>query len=340
MKNQQRNASSLNMMVLVGVLGLFLMGGYTKGRITHAEISPVQTITHDGFQNIDSIVLDEAGRIYISDIHSVKVFNSAGDLVTDIGSQGTGQGEFTNEVIGLAINSRNELFIVDQDGTRVQVFDLQGNYLRSFGEKGNSDGQFQEPQGITVDTLDLVYVADKKRNDIQIFSRGGEYLYSFGKSGAPGSDLNEPESMAIHQERLYVADEENRRVQIYDLRGKHLGHLPHSGVFNLDSQLEASLDDVVNHTDVENKFHRYLDGDIEGVAFDGKGLLYILNEDAGEIIVFQKEKMVGVFTSSVPVLSGDGMAFDSQLLHLYVVDQGNSQIQVFDVQVIHDLLGI
>jgi len=154
----------------------------------------------------------------------------------------------------------------------------------------------------------------------------------------PGTDLNEPESMTIRKGRLYVADEENQRVQVYDLRGKHLCHLPHSGVFDLDPQLEASLDDVVHHTDVEKKFRRFLDGDIEGVAFDDRGLLYILNEDAGEIIVFEKEKMVGIFTSEQPILSGDGMAFDSTFEHLYVVDQGNSRVQVFAVKTMHQLL--
>ncbi len=78
----------------------------------------------------------------------------------------------------------------------------------------------------------------------------------------------------------------------------------------------------------------------EGIAFDGRGLLYVLNEDAGEIIVFHKEKMVGKFTSTKPILSGDGLAFDRKFQHLFVVDQGNARIQVFEVGVIHDLLGL
>jgi len=338
MTNQHRKLNCLSALVLACLVVMTLVSGCTKERIVHAEISPVQMITNQKLQNIDSVVVDAAGRIYVSDIFAVKVFNTEGHLIAEIGREGTDDGEFINEVIGLAINSRDELYVVDQDQTRIQVFDLEGNFLRCFGQKGEAEGQFLEPQGITIDQLDLVYIADKQRNDVQVFSRGGEYLYQFGKSGVPGSDLNEPESMAINQGRLYVADEENKRVQIYDLRGKHLGHLPHSGVFNLDPQLEASLDDVPPYTDVENKFHRFLEGDIEGIAFDGRGLFYILNEDAGEIIVFHKEKMVGIFTSSEPISSGDGLAFDRQFQHLYVVDQGNSRIQVFEVKTIQELL--
>lgn len=338
MKYLQLKTCTLGVLGLVCAVGLITLGGCSKERISRGELSPVRMITYPDFQNIDSVVVDGSGRVFVSDISTVRVFGSDGKFMTSIGKQGSENGEFINEVIGLAINSRGEFYVVDQDGARVQVFDLEGNFLRIFGTKGTGKGEFLEPQGITIDQLDLVYVSDKLRNDVQVFSRGGEYLYQFGKSGVKGTGLNEPESMAIHNKRLYVADEENQRVQIFDLRGTHLGHLPHSGVFALDSQLEASLDDVAHHTDVEKKFHRFLDGDIEGLAFDGRGLLYLLNEDEGEIFVFQKEILVGIFTSTQPILSGDGLAFDSSNQLLYVVDQGNSRVQVFEVSQIHQLL--
>ncbi len=319
---------------------ILTLSACTRDRITRAEIAPVQLISHPGFQNIDSVVVDQWNNIYVSDIFSVKIFDKNAAPIGEIGKQGTEDGQFLNEVIGLAINSKNELYAVDQDQTQVQVFDLEGNFLRRFGQKGSADGEFIEPQGITIDTLDLVYISDKLRNNVQVFSRGGEYLYQFGHSGIEGAGFNEPESMVVHQNRLFVADEENRRIQIFDLRGQHLGHLPHSGIFDLNPQLEASLDDVAHHTDVEKKFHRFLDGDIEGLAVDNQGLLYALNEDAGEIMVFQKEIMIGIFTSQKPILSGDGMAFDAQFKHLYVVDQGNSRIQVFETSTIHKILGI
>ncbi len=338
MKNNKN--IDLKAVALGAGLCVLLLPGCQRERVIRAEISPVKTITHESFQNIDSVVLDEAGRVYVSDLNRVKVFDSDGVFITDIGTPGNGDGQFINEVIGLAINSQQELYVVDQDGSRVQVFDLEGKFQRQFGQHGSNDGQFLEPQGITIDKLDLVYVSDKLRNDIQVFSRKGEFLYLFGKSGTPGSDLNEPESMAIDKGKLYVADEENQRIQIYDLRGRHLGHLPHSGVFNLDSKIEASLDDVIHQADVENKFNRHLDGDIEGVAFDGRGILFILNEDQGEIMVFKQEKMVGILTSVNPIISGDGLAFDHRYQHLYVVDQGNARIQVFDARAIGDLLGL
>ncbi len=338
MRLQQRKTNKPTSAVLMVVAALMVVGGCTGEKIKRAEIAPVRMITDPGFQNIDSVVVDESGRVYVSDIHAVKVFSAEGKLVAEIGRQGTGPGEFANEVIGLAINSHDELYVVDEGQARVQVFTLAGAVLRVFGEYGSADGQFLEPQGITIDELGLVYVADKQRNDVQVFSRGGEYLYRIGKSGATGADLSEPESMAIHRGRLYVADEANHRVQIFDLRGKHLGSLPHSGIFDLDPKLAASLDDIPHYTDVDRKYHRFLEGDVEGIAVDGRGLLYALNEDAGEVIVFRREKMIGILTSTLPILSGDGLALDRNRQLLYIVDQGNSRVQVFAVPAIHQLL--
>jgi len=316
---------------------LLLLAGCEKQTIIHGEISPLREITSDQLQNIDSVVLG-AGQLYVSDIQSVKVFDLQTGTIISIGEAGTGDGQFTNEVIGLAINSHDELYAVDQDRPRILVFDRVGTFLREFGVQGRLPGQFMTPQGIVIDDFDLVYISDKSRNDVQVFSRGGEFLYGIGQGGSQQTGLNEPESMAIRDNRLYVADEENRRVQMYTLRGEHLGSLPHSGVFGLEGKLGASLDDIPHDTNVEHAFRRQLSGDLEGLAFDDRGLLYVLDEDDGRILVFQAEVLIGVLSSTEPILSGDGMAFDPELNHLYVVDQGNTRVQVFDVESIHRLL--
>ncbi|RKZ11583.1 hypothetical protein DRQ50_13355, partial [bacterium] len=221
---------------------------------------------------------------------------------------------------------------------RVLVFDLSGNFLRDFGQPGTGPGQFLTPQGLAIDHLDLVYVSDKERNDVQVFSPGGEFLYAIGKSDKRGSGMNEIESMAIHRERLHIADEGNHRVQIFGIRGGHLGNLPHSGVFALVEQRAASMDDVPHLTDVDQKYERFLEGDLEGMAFDERGVLYVLNEDAGEILVFRAEILTGIFSSTAEISSGDGMAFGPDFERLYVVDQGNNRIQVFETAAIRQAL--
>ena len=50
---------------------------------------------------------------------------------------------------GLAVNDRDEIAVVDSLNHRVQIFNSDGNYLRSFGRQGNKPGEFNYPRAIT-----------------------------------------------------------------------------------------------------------------------------------------------------------------------------------------------
>jgi len=217
-------------------------------------ISPISVITHPQILNIDSVVLDDQGRVYVSDMYSIKVFSDTGSLLHVIGEKGAEDGQFADEVLGLAINSRDQLLALDMGNHRVQVFDLEGGFIRAYGQQGAGKGEFLDPQGIIVDQYDLAYITDRQRNDVQVFSPTGEYLYSIGAPSGRGS-LKEPESMAIRNERLYVADEGNGRIQVYAMRGKYLESIPHSGTL-VTSKFEADLDDVLPPTEVDKLYSR------------------------------------------------------------------------------------
>ena len=51
---------------------------------------------------------------------------------------------------------------------RVQIFDPNGNFLRSFGCQGTGDGKFSYPWGITTDPLGFIYVCDKENHRVQV----------------------------------------------------------------------------------------------------------------------------------------------------------------------------
>ena len=300
-------------------------------------ISPDRVITHSELANIDSITLDDQGRVYVSDMYSIKVFSDAGTLLHVIGEKGAEEGQFADEVLGLAINSHNQLLAVDKGNHRVQLFDLEGSFIRSFGSPGAGAGEFQNPQGITVDQYDLAFVTDRQRNDIQVFSPLGEYLYSIGASPKQRASLKEPESMVIRNERLHVADEGNGRVQVYAMRGDYLESIPRSGTL-VRSKFASDLDDVLPPTDEDILYNRSFEGDIEGIVFDNEGILYLLDEDAGRIVLVQGERQHGAFISELAIASGDGMAVDKAYEYLYVVDQGNSRIQIFGLKNIREQL--
>ena len=53
---------------------------------------------------------------------------------------------------------------------RIKVFDLEGRFLREWGEWGDRDGEFKHPVGIAVDGGGNVYVADSGNHRVQVFS--------------------------------------------------------------------------------------------------------------------------------------------------------------------------
>ena len=49
-----------------------------------------------------------------------------------------------------------------ESDTRIQVFDLEGQFLREWGSEGEGDGEFFGPSGIALDGEGNVYVADSE----------------------------------------------------------------------------------------------------------------------------------------------------------------------------------
>ena len=117
----------------------------------------------------------------------------------------------------LAIDRRNgNVYVVDTNYFRVQVFDSEGTYLRKFGQLGDNPGDFSRPKGIAVDSEGHVYVADAAFSNFQIFDDMGKLLLSIGSMGQGAGQFVLPGGMyADDQDRIYVADVLNRRIEVF-----------------------------------------------------------------------------------------------------------------------------
>jgi DNA-binding beta-propeller fold protein YncE len=62
------------------------------------------------------------------------------------------------------------VLVTDSENNRIQKFDGNGIFITSWGSQGSADGQFNKPDGISVENLSgTVYVADGGNNRIQAF---------------------------------------------------------------------------------------------------------------------------------------------------------------------------
>ena len=183
-------------------------------------------ITHPSLERPAGIAIDRnRGRIYLADTghtkseeHAIKIFNMNGDLVGKIGKgMGEEPGQFLFPTY-LNLDAEGNLYVTDTLNSRVQMFDADGKYVKSFGQRGNAWGMFDKPKGVALDTFGNVYVADSGWSNVQIFNQKAQILLFFGGRGPIPGMLKNPTAIVIDKNnRIYVGDYLNHRVEVYQL---------------------------------------------------------------------------------------------------------------------------
>jgi DNA-binding beta-propeller fold protein YncE len=278
--------------------------------------------------NIDGIAVYD-GKIYVADVHRVQVYDEKGKYLRAIGRPGTGPGEIMEDVPGIAIDAQQRLILAGPGNYRVQVLSLNGDFIASFGGRGTDEGRFLRPQGVAVDGSGRIYVTDNGADRVQVFSPDGRFLFGFGKTGGGRGELREPDAITIHKDKVYVADEGNGRIQFFDLQGHPLGEIG-----RISGELAPQVLQDDDFAPSKRELRSYFRSDVEGIVFDHEGILYAANEDDGTIERFRETgERLGSFTSAAKggLKKIQGIAVNPQGTKLYVCDQGNMRIQVFDL---------
>ena len=84
--------------------------------------------------------------------------------------QGSGDGEFKTPYDVAIDDARGILYVADSQNQRIQMFDLDGNFIAAFGSAGTGDGEFLDPRGLAVDSNGNLYVSDFAAHRIQVLS--------------------------------------------------------------------------------------------------------------------------------------------------------------------------
>ena len=150
----------------------------------------------------------------------IQVFDMDGNFVSFIG-QGQDALSLLKEPTGLVVSSKGEVFVCDYAHHKVQVFNLQsGEFLRSFGERGPGEGEFQRPSGIAFLASGHILVADYENNRLQVLSEQGKFIRVIGRFGQGNGEFERPFDIAVAPDgMILVTDYENHRVQVLDADG-------------------------------------------------------------------------------------------------------------------------
>jgi hypothetical protein len=99
----------------------------------------------------------------------------------------------------------------------VNVYDKQGNILRTIGSPVSSKGQLHQPNAIALHNDTTLLVTDCGNNRLQQFSISGQWMGSVGWQGNGLGQFHNPVALAVNAERkIFVVDRDNNRIQVFD----------------------------------------------------------------------------------------------------------------------------
>jgi DNA-binding beta-propeller fold protein YncE len=161
-----------------------------------AQRKPVDEV-HEGMQDPVGLAIDTENRfLYVVDqgLDQVLVYDADSfKLLRKIGTTGhnhelTTEGNF-GAPFAAAVDKEGNLYVTDMLNNRIEVFDAEGNFVRTWGKIGDAPGEFGRPKGIAVDSDGHVWVADQALDRITIFGNKGEVLLAFGTHGKIASQF-------------------------------------------------------------------------------------------------------------------------------------------------------
>jgi hypothetical protein len=103
------------------------------------------------------------------------------------GPPGAGvRGDNFNRPTDVAWDAAGNIFVSDGYGnSRVAKFDKYGKFIKSWGQKGKAQGQFDLLHTMAVDAQGNVYIGDRNNRRIQVFDNDGNFKTEFTNVGAP-----------------------------------------------------------------------------------------------------------------------------------------------------------
>lgn len=121
------------------------------------------------------IACDSTGKVYVvDDNHGIQVFTAEGIFSKTFGKELL----YPN---GVCIDTYNLVYVSEgrylrtrpgvheRDNHNVSVFTSEGQFVTSFGRRGEGQGEFKCPRGLAVNNKGVIYVCDHYNSRLQVF---------------------------------------------------------------------------------------------------------------------------------------------------------------------------
>ena len=318
-----------------------------------------------------TVYLEQTGSLVLKVDASSSIMNYTFLMALDSpisGDEETVTDDLLAQPEGIDVDRDGNVFVNEIGENRINIFDLNGKLISTWGSPGSEPGQFSHPHGNEVEddrnnTGNVyVYIADQNNNRIQKFSTNGTFITQWGEEGEGDGQLLHPHGIDLDSEgNVYVSDRDQPSIQKFTSDGTFIKRWGSQGTFEGQFiqpwDVAVSSDDRVFVPDHGNDRIQIFtpDGDFitswgssgtgpgefnepAVVAFDPDGNVYVT--DSGNQRV-QKFTSDGTFITqwgtegegdgqfSMP----EGLAIDSKSGRVYVSDTSNNNVQVFSPSV-------
>jgi DNA-binding beta-propeller fold protein YncE len=165
------------------------------------------------FNEPNDIAVASNGDVFVAQGHMpgergdprVLKFDRGGTLLASWGGKGTGPGQF-QVAHGVAIDARGDLWVMDRENSRIQVFDTSGTYRREMRYAGL-------PCGVDIGA-EAVFMVNGFTGQIVKLALDGAVLGALGTPGRAPGEFGEAHYIAVSPKgELFVADTVNRALQ-------------------------------------------------------------------------------------------------------------------------------
>ena len=146
-----------------------------------------------------------------------------GSLLRRIGSQGSGDGNFSDPC-EMVLTQDGKIVVADYSNHRIQILERNGTFVKKFGSNGTGDGQFKNPWGVALSKDNELFVTDRMNHRVQVFDLNGTFLRKWGTQGSLEGQLNQPMGIDVDDSgKVYVAEfGGNNRVSVFSTAGEFL----------------------------------------------------------------------------------------------------------------------
>lgn len=179
----------------------------------------------EGVRDPGGMAIDNENRfLYVADAEQDLVLVYDADppykLLRKIGTPNkqhtlTGPGDFSKPT-GVAVDTDGNLFVSDTWNNRIEVFDADGNFVRTWGKAGDGPGYFARPKGIAFDSDGHLWVADAVQDRIQVYTPEGQLLIYMGGHGLLPGQFQSLVNLTIDKNnRVLTTEQFPGRMQIF-----------------------------------------------------------------------------------------------------------------------------